>query len=49
VIDTGSRKPCRIAQDEIKAGKVKWLIPEIPKLPVVAASEILNKVFPEDA
>ena len=37
VIDTGSRKPCRIAQDEIKAGKVKWLIPEIPKLPVVAA------------
>ncbi len=49
VIDTGSRKPCRIAQDEIKAGKVKWLIPEVPKLPVVAASEILNKVFPEDA
>jgi len=44
VIDTGSRKPCRIAQDEIKAGKVKWLIPEIPKLPVVAASETLNKV-----
>jgi hypothetical protein len=28
---------------------VKWLIPEIPKLPVVAAGEILNKVFPEDA
>jgi hypothetical protein len=49
VIDTGSRKPCRIAQDEIKAGKVKWLIPEIPKLPVVAASETLNKVFAEDA
>jgi len=24
VIDTHSRKPCRIAQDEIKAGKVKW-------------------------
>ena len=30
VIDTHSRKPCRIAQDEIKAGKVKWVIPEIP-------------------
>ena len=28
VIDTHSRKPCRIAQDEIKAGKVKWMIPE---------------------
>ena len=49
VIDTGSRKPCRIAQDEIKAGKVKWLIPEVPKLPVVAAAESLNKVFAEDA
>jgi DNA-directed RNA polymerase subunit omega len=28
VIETHSRKPCRIAQDEIKAGKVKWVIPE---------------------
>ena len=24
VVDTSSRKPCRIAQDEIRAGKVKW-------------------------
>ena len=31
LIETHSRKPCRIAQDEIKAGKVKWLIPEIVK------------------
>jgi DNA-directed RNA polymerase subunit omega len=30
VIETSSRKPCRIAQDEIKAGKVKWVIPELP-------------------
>ena len=30
VIDTMSRKPCRIAQDEIKAGKVKWEVPELP-------------------
>jgi hypothetical protein len=49
VIDTGSRKPCRIAQDEIKAGKVKWLIPELPKLPVLDASEALGKAFPEGA
>ena len=49
VVDTNSRKPCRIAQDEIKAGKVKWLIPELPKLPVEAASETLSKVFLEDA
>jgi DNA-directed RNA polymerase subunit omega len=49
VIDTGSRKPCRIAQDEIKAGKVKWLIPELPKLPEIIAAETLNKAFLEDA
>jgi DNA-directed RNA polymerase subunit omega len=49
VIDTGSRKPCRIAQDEIKAGKVKWLIPELPKLPEIIAAESLNKAFLEDA
>src|SRR6266581_7209000 len=34
VIETLSRKPCRIAQDEIKAGKVKWVIPEILNLPI---------------
>jgi DNA-directed RNA polymerase subunit omega len=49
VIDTGSRKPCRIAQDEIKAGKVKWLIPELPKLSDVLAAEDLSKSFLEDA
>ena len=49
VIDTGSRKPCRIAQDEIKAGKVKWLIPELPKLASEVASESLEKSFTEDA
>ena len=42
VIDTGSRKPCRIAQDEIKAGKVKWVIPEIPKSAMDVASEMLD-------
>ena len=31
VIETPSRKPCRIAQDEIRAGKVKWVIPEMPR------------------
>ena len=30
VVETISRKPCRIAQDEIRAGKVKWEIPEMP-------------------
>ena len=27
VVQTNSRKPCRIAQDEIRAGKVKWEFP----------------------
>ena len=43
VIETGSRKPCRIAQDEIKAGKVKWMVPEAPKPAVESASETLDK------
>jgi len=49
VIETGSRKPCRIAQDEIKAGKVKWLIPEVPKTALDAAVETLDKAFTPDA
>ena len=40
VVDTSSRKPCRIAQDEIRAGKVKW---EMSKTPAQVASEILSK------
>ncbi|HEY1399997.1 MAG TPA: DNA-directed RNA polymerase subunit omega [Terriglobales bacterium] len=49
VIETISRKPCRIAQDEIRAGKVKWLIPEIPKSAVDTATETLDKAFLPDA
>jgi DNA-directed RNA polymerase subunit omega len=49
VIETGSRKPCRIAQDEIKAGKVKWLIPEVPKSAAAAAAETLDKAFGQES
>jgi DNA-directed RNA polymerase subunit omega len=42
VIDTGSRKPCRIAQDEIRAGKVKWLIPELPRPAMDGPAEMLD-------
>ncbi len=45
VITTLSRKPCRIAQDEIRAGKVKWFIPEVPKSPVAVADELLEKAL----
>lgn len=48
VIDTGSRKPCRIAQDEIKAGKVKWVIPETKSAADLAAAA-LDKTFTPDA
>jgi DNA-directed RNA polymerase subunit omega len=45
MVDTHSRKPCRVAQDEIRAGKVKWYIPEIPKNPVDVATETLERVI----
>jgi len=48
VIDTQSRKPCRIAQDEIRAGKVKWIIPEITKSASEVATEMLDKVIAKD-
>jgi DNA-directed RNA polymerase subunit omega len=48
VIETHSRKPCRIAQDEIKAGKVKWVIPEVPKSPAEGAAEILDKAVVDE-
>jgi DNA-directed RNA polymerase subunit omega len=48
VIETHSRKPCRIAQDEIKAGKVKWLIPEIPRTPAEVANEMLDKALAKE-
>ncbi len=48
VISTHSRKPCRIAQDEIRAGKVKWYIPEAAKSPVSVAEEFLDKAIAGD-
>lgn len=42
VIETHSRKPCRIAQDEIKAGKVKWVIPEASAPAPEPAAELLD-------
>ncbi len=48
VIETLSRKPCRIAQDEIKAGKVKWVIPEVPKSPAEVANEMLDKALGQE-
>ncbi len=44
VVDAHSRKPCRIAEEEIQAGRVKWEVPQPGKTPVEAASEILEPV-----
>ncbi len=45
LVETHSRKPCRVAQDEIRAGKVKWYVPETPKSAVDVASEMLDRVI----
>ncbi len=45
MVDTHSRKPCRVAQEEVKAGKVKWFIPEQPKSAVSAANEFFEKAL----
>ena len=49
VVETSSRKPCRIAQDEIRAGKVKWVIPEVPKPAAEAPNENLDVPGQSDA
>jgi len=43
VVEPHSRKACRIAEEEINAGKVKWEVPEGGKTPAEIASEILSK------
>jgi DNA-directed RNA polymerase subunit omega len=47
-VDSNSRKACRIAQDEIKAGKVKWDIPTDEKSAAEVARELLDKAIPVD-
>jgi len=45
MVETISRKPCRIAREEIAAGKVAWLIPEVPKTAVAEANEFFEKAM----
>jgi DNA-directed RNA polymerase subunit omega len=47
LIDTSSRKPCRIAQDEIRAGKVRWELTHEAKGAVEAEPVVLDGVLPE--
>jgi DNA-directed RNA polymerase subunit omega len=48
MVETISRKPCRIAMDEIDSGKVKWVVPEPEKSATEVASELLDKAIPKE-
>jgi DNA-directed RNA polymerase subunit omega len=43
-VETTSRKPCRIAREELKAGKVNWSIEE-PRSAAAVANEMLDKAL----
>ncbi len=47
LIDTSSRKPCRIAQDEIKAGKIRWELTHEEKHTVEADPVMLDGAHAE--
>ncbi len=40
LIETNSRKPCRIAEQEIQADKVKWFVPDNKTAKEVAAEKL---------
>ena len=44
VIETSSRKPCRIAQDEIRAGTGMWVFPD-NKAAAAAAQQVLDQAL----
>ncbi len=44
-IETSSRKPCKIAMEEIQAGKVKWTTPSLERSAVDVANELLEKAI----
>ena len=43
LVETTARKPCKIAREEIRAGKIKYSIPGSEKSAVEQASELLDK------
>ena len=49
VVESHSRKPCRIAEEELRAGKVKWEIPPAVKTPLQSANEVLDHAAVGDA
>jgi DNA-directed RNA polymerase subunit omega len=45
IVETLSRKPCRIAMNELNSGKIKWHIPEPERDPKAVADELLEKAL----
>jgi len=45
LVETHSRKPCRVAQEEIQAGKVKHVVPAPAKSAVAAANELFEQAL----
>ena len=46
LVDTSSRKPCKVAREEVVAGRIPWFIPEKPKTAVDEAQEFFDKAAP---
>ena len=42
LVETQSRKPCKIAQEEVQAGKVTYIVTETPKSAARGAGEFLD-------
>jgi DNA-directed RNA polymerase subunit omega len=49
VVKPHSHKACRIAEEEINAGKVKWIVPEPSKTPAQVAGEMLSQAVGGEA
>lgn len=45
MVETVARKPCKIAQQEIEAGKVKFVVGETDKSQAAKVSEILDQAL----
>ena len=45
MIETLTRKPCRVAMQELSSGKVKWQVPEPERSPKAVADELLEKAL----
>jgi len=43
VVQPHSHKACRIAEEEINAGKVKWVVPEPSRAPAQLGDELISQ------